>query len=48
VGEKAEQIEQTLAQMSRVLGNVKGMVHELKEEPGKVLVIPKSKDPFEK
>jgi ABC-type transporter Mla subunit MlaD len=48
VGEIAEQIEQTLSQVSRVLVNVKSMVHELKEEPGKVLVIPKSKDPFEK
>lgn len=48
VGEISEQIQQTLTQISQVLNNVKSMVHELKEEPGKVLVIPKSKDPFEK
>jgi ABC-type transporter Mla subunit MlaD len=48
VGEISRQIEYTLVQINQVLANLKGMIHELREEPGKVLVIPKSKEPFKR
>jgi phospholipid/cholesterol/gamma-HCH transport system substrate-binding protein len=46
VGDMTQQIEHTVFQMNQVLTNLKGMVHELREEPGKILVIPKGKEPF--
>ena len=48
VGDVTRQIEYTLVQINQVLTNLKGMVHELKEEPGKILVIPKSEEPFKR
>jgi phospholipid/cholesterol/gamma-HCH transport system substrate-binding protein len=48
VGTIARELKSTLAQINRVLTSVKGMVHELREEPGKILVIPKSKEPFQR
>jgi phospholipid/cholesterol/gamma-HCH transport system substrate-binding protein len=48
VGDVTRQVEFTLVQVNQVLSNLKGMVHELKEEPGKILVIPKSEEPFER
>ena len=45
-GNVARQIEQTLFQVNQVLVNLQALVHELREEPGKVLVIPKGKEPF--
>lgn len=41
-----QQLEQTLFQINQVLANLQALVHELREEPGKVLVIPKGKEPF--
>lgn len=41
-----KQLEQTLFQINQVLANLQALVHELREEPGKVLVIPKGKEPF--
>jgi ABC-type transporter Mla subunit MlaD len=41
-----KQMEQTLFQINQVLVNLQALVHELREEPGKVLVIPKGKEPF--
>jgi methyl-accepting chemotaxis protein len=40
------QMEQTLFQVNQVLTNLKGLIHELREEPGKILKIPKGKEPF--
>ena len=48
VGTIAREMKSTLAQINRVLTSLKGMVHELREEPGKILVIPKSKEPFQR
>jgi phospholipid/cholesterol/gamma-HCH transport system substrate-binding protein len=48
VGDVTRQMENTLVQINQVLTNLKGMVHELKEEPGKILVIPKSEEPFKR
>jgi len=48
VGNVTRQIEFTMVQVNQVLTNLKGMVHELKEEPGKILVIPKSEEPFKR
>jgi phospholipid/cholesterol/gamma-HCH transport system substrate-binding protein len=48
VGDVTRQMEYTLVQVNQVLTNLKGMVHELKEEPGKILVIPKSEEPFKR
>jgi phospholipid/cholesterol/gamma-HCH transport system substrate-binding protein len=48
VGTIAREMQSTLAQINRLLTSVKGMVHELREEPGKILVIPKSKEPFQR
>jgi ABC-type transporter Mla subunit MlaD len=48
VGDVTRQMEFTLVQINQVLTNLKGMVHELKEEPGKILVIPKSEEPFKR
>jgi ABC-type transporter Mla subunit MlaD len=48
VGAVTRQMEFTLVQINQVLANLKGMVHELKEEPGKILVIPKSEEPFKR
>ena len=48
VGTIARELKSTLAQINRVLTSVKGMVHELREEPGKILVIPKSQEPFQR
>ena len=45
-GDLARQMEHTLSQINQVLSNLNGMVHELREEPGKILVIPKDKEPF--
>jgi hypothetical protein len=44
----AREMKSTLAQINRVLTSLKGMVHELREEPGKILVIPKSEEPFQR
>jgi ABC-type transporter Mla subunit MlaD len=46
VGGITQQLEYTINQMDQVLTSLKGLVHELREEPGKVLVIPKGKEPF--
>ena len=48
VGTIAREMQSTLAQINRVLTSLKGMVHELREEPGKILVIPKSEEPFKR
>ena len=40
------ELEQTLFQLNQVLSSLHGLVHELREEPGKVLVLPKGKEPF--
>jgi hypothetical protein len=48
VGDVTRQIKFTLVQINQVLANLKGMVHELKEQPGKVLVIPESEEPFKR
>jgi ABC-type transporter Mla subunit MlaD len=48
VGDITTQVEYTLVQVNQVLANLKGMVHELKGEPGKILVIPKSEEPFKR
>jgi ABC-type transporter Mla subunit MlaD len=42
----AKQMEQTMFQMDQVLSNLKGLVHEMREEPGKILVIPREREPF--
>jgi phospholipid/cholesterol/gamma-HCH transport system substrate-binding protein len=46
VGDIAGQMEHTISQINQVLSSLKGMVHELREEPGKILVVPKGKEPF--
>jgi phospholipid/cholesterol/gamma-HCH transport system substrate-binding protein len=46
--EVAKEMEQTMFQINRVLTDLQGLVHELREEPGKVLVVPKGKEPFRK
>jgi phospholipid/cholesterol/gamma-HCH transport system substrate-binding protein len=46
VGTVTRQLEQTMIQVNQVLTNLKGLVHELREEPGKILVVPKEKEPF--
>jgi phospholipid/cholesterol/gamma-HCH transport system substrate-binding protein len=46
VGGITQQLEHTISQMNQLLANLKGMVHELREQPGKIFVIPKSKEPF--
>jgi ABC-type transporter Mla subunit MlaD len=46
VGGITQQLELTISQMNQVLTNLKGLVHELRERPGKIFVIPKSKEPF--
>jgi phospholipid/cholesterol/gamma-HCH transport system substrate-binding protein len=48
VGDLARQMDQTMFQINQFLSNLQGLVHELREEPGKVLVIPKGKEPFRK
>jgi len=48
VGTIAREMKATLSQINRVLTSLKGMVHEMREEPGKILVIPKSQEPFER
>ncbi|MEJ2070111.1 MAG: MlaD family protein [Syntrophobacterales bacterium] len=48
VGDIATQVEFTISQINQVLTSLKGMVHELREEPGKILVIPKGKEPFQR
>jgi len=48
VGDIARQIEFTISRIDQVLAALKGMVHELREQPGKVLVIPKGKEPFKR
>jgi ABC-type transporter Mla subunit MlaD len=48
VGDISRQLEFTISQIDRVLSSLKGMVHELREEPGKILVIPKGKEPFKR
>ena len=48
VGGITQQIESTISQMNEVLTNLKGLTHELREEPGKILVAPKSKEPFKR
>jgi ABC-type transporter Mla subunit MlaD len=45
-GNISQQIEFTMNQINQLLTNLKGLVHELREEPGKILVAPKSKEPF--
>jgi ABC-type transporter Mla subunit MlaD len=44
--ELTQQLQQTLIQVNQVLTSLQGLVREFKEEPGKVLVIPKAKEPF--
>ncbi len=44
--ELTQQLQQTLIQTNQVLISLQGLVHQFKEEPGKVLIIPKSKEPF--
>jgi ABC-type transporter Mla subunit MlaD len=44
--ELTQQLQQTLIQTNQVLTSLQGLVHEFRQEPGKVLVIPKSKEPF--
>jgi phospholipid/cholesterol/gamma-HCH transport system substrate-binding protein len=44
----ARQMEQTLFQVNQVLLNLKGLVHEMREEPGKILVTPREREPFRK
>lgn len=44
----SKQLEQTLFQVDQVLLNLQALVHELREEPGKVMVIPKGKEPFKR
>lgn len=44
--ELTQQLQQTLIQLNQVLTSLQGLVHEFRQEPGKVLVIPKSKEPF--
>jgi phospholipid/cholesterol/gamma-HCH transport system substrate-binding protein len=44
--ELTQQLQQTLMQTNQVLTSLQGLVHEFRQEPGKVLVIPKSKEPF--
>jgi ABC-type transporter Mla subunit MlaD len=44
--ELTQQLQQTLIQTNQVLISLQGLVHQFKEQPGKVLVIPKSKEPF--
>jgi phospholipid/cholesterol/gamma-HCH transport system substrate-binding protein len=40
------QLEHAMNQVNQVLVSLKGLVHELREEPGKILVVPKGKEPF--
>jgi ABC-type transporter Mla subunit MlaD len=42
----ARQLEHAMHQVNQVLVSLKGLVHELREEPGKILVVPKGKEPF--
>jgi phospholipid/cholesterol/gamma-HCH transport system substrate-binding protein len=44
--ELTQQLQQTLMQTNQVLTSLQGLVHEFRQSPGKVLVIPKSKEPF--
>jgi ABC-type transporter Mla subunit MlaD len=44
--ELTQQLQQTLMQTNQVLTSLQRLVHEFGQAPGKVLVIPKSKEPF--
>jgi ABC-type transporter Mla subunit MlaD len=44
--ELTQQLQQTLIQTNRVLTSLQGLLREFRQEPGKVLIIPKSKEPF--
>ena len=46
VGNIARQMEQTIFQINQVLTNLKGLVHELEEKPGKILIVPREQEPF--
>jgi ABC-type transporter Mla subunit MlaD len=46
IADLSRKMEQTLLQVDQVLTSLKGLVHELREQPGKVLVIPHGKEPF--
>jgi ABC-type transporter Mla subunit MlaD len=46
VGNIARQMEQTVFQINQVLTNLKGLVHELEEKPGKILIVPREQEPF--
>jgi phospholipid/cholesterol/gamma-HCH transport system substrate-binding protein len=46
VGNIARQMEQTIFQINQVLTNLKGLVHELQEKPGKIFIIPREEEPF--
>jgi phospholipid/cholesterol/gamma-HCH transport system substrate-binding protein len=48
IPEVTRQLEQTLFQVSQVLANLKGLVHEMREEPGRILVTPREREPFRK
>lgn len=48
VGGITQQIQYTISQINQLLNNLKGMVHELREQPGTIFVIPKGKEPFKR
>jgi ABC-type transporter Mla subunit MlaD len=46
IPEITRQVQSALFQVSQVLTNIKGLVHEMRETPGKILVAPKAEEPF--